>query len=166
MPRKCTVCTHAKRKAIDRLLVGGPRSSFLDIAKRFGLSKSAVYGHYIEHLPEQLQKAHEAQEIATADDLTRRVNDLLRRLEAVLERAEEAGDDHLTLKAAREIRPTLELLGRLFGKIQDAQVVNVLVNPQWIETRNLIMNALADYPQARQAVATALTEPPGVVNNG
>jgi hypothetical protein len=43
MPRKCTICAHAKRNEIDLLLVDGV--SFQNVADRFALSKAAIHRH-------------------------------------------------------------------------------------------------------------------------
>jgi hypothetical protein len=61
MPRRCAVCGHPERHSIDEALVsGGPYRS---VAKRFGLSDSAVYRHKTEHLPAHLPKAKEVEEL-------------------------------------------------------------------------------------------------------
>lgn len=49
MARACTVCTHAEREAIETALV--QRETNRTIAKRFGLSASAVFRHERDHLP-------------------------------------------------------------------------------------------------------------------
>jgi hypothetical protein len=67
MPRRCTVCDHPKKHSIDEALVSG--TPYRSVAKRFGLSESAVYRHKIEHLPAHLLKAKEVEEVAQADDL-------------------------------------------------------------------------------------------------
>jgi transposase len=41
MPRRCTVCDHPEIHSIDQALVSG--ESYRSVAKRFGLSESAVY---------------------------------------------------------------------------------------------------------------------------
>jgi transposase len=67
MPRRCTVCDHPESHSIDEALVSG--ESYRSVAKRFGLSESAVYRHKSEHLPAHLLGAKEVGEVARADDL-------------------------------------------------------------------------------------------------
>ena len=74
MPRRCTVCDHPQRHGIDEALVSG--GSYRSVAKRFGLSESAVYRHKTEHLPVHLLKARDVQEVAQADDLLDQVRNL------------------------------------------------------------------------------------------
>ncbi len=67
MPRKCTICAHKKRSAIDKALVD--RRAFRDIARQFKVSKDALVRHSDDHLPASLVKAQEAKEAADADAL-------------------------------------------------------------------------------------------------
>ena len=74
MPRRCTICNHQERHGIDEVLVTG--APYRSVAKRFGLSESAVYRHKAEHLPTHLLKAREVEEAARADDLLEQVRHL------------------------------------------------------------------------------------------
>ena len=98
----------------------------------------------------------EAERVANGDDLLDQVRDLQRRAVAILERAEEEGDHRVALTAIREARGCLELLGRLAGELQERQTVNVLINPQWVEIRGAILQALEPHGEAREAVTRAL----------
>jgi hypothetical protein len=154
MPRVCTVCTHPEREAIDRALVEGAVG--LNLASRFELSKSAVDRHKADHLPAALVKGREAREVANADDLLQAVQDLQARAWSILSTAEDAGDLRTALGAIREARGNLELLAKLMGKLHEGAVVNVLVSPEWIMVRTLILQALDPYPDARLAVSGAM----------
>ena len=114
MPRPCTACRHPQREEIDRALVNG--EPFRNIAKRFGTSSTAVFRHK-DHLPTALVKAHEAREVAHADDLLSHVRDLGERALRVLGAAEEAGDLRAATGAIREARGCLELLGKVTGEL-------------------------------------------------
>jgi hypothetical protein len=57
MRRRCTVCDYPERHSIDEALVSN--APYRSVAKRFGLSESAVYRHKTEHLPAHLLKAKE-----------------------------------------------------------------------------------------------------------
>lgn len=67
MSRVCTVCVHANRPEIDRLLVSG--ESIRNIAKQFGVSPSAVDRHRKQHLPDTLVHAKAQQDDAAALDV-------------------------------------------------------------------------------------------------
>jgi len=153
MSRTCTICTHQQHEDIDNQLING--ESYRDIAGRFSLSRSALSRHK-EHLPSALTKAKKAAEISQADDLLAQVRDLQTRALNILDAAEGSGNLKIALIAIREARGNLELLGKLAGELQAGQVVNVLVSPQWIILRSVILESLEPFRDARLAVASAL----------
>ena len=156
MPRRCTVCDYPERRGIDEALVNG--TPYRSVAKRFGLSGSAVYRHKTEHLPAHLLKAREAEEVAQADGLLEQARHLQTHALDILERAEKAGDLRTALAAISQARGNLELLGKLAGELDERPVVNVLVSTEWVMIRTTMLEVLAPYPEARAAVADSLME--------
>jgi hypothetical protein len=154
MPRRCTVCDHPQRHSIDEALVTG--APYRSVAKRSGLSESAVYRHKAEHLAAHLLKAKEVEEVAHADDLLQQVRDLQSHALDILERAEKAGDLRTALAAISQARGNLELLGKLAGELDERPVVNLHVSPEWLELRAVIVGALEPHPAAHRAVLRAL----------
>jgi hypothetical protein len=154
MPRRCTVCDHPERHSIDEALVIG--APYRSVAKRFALSESAVYRHKSEHLPAQLLKAKEVEEVARADDLLEQVRHLQAHALDILERAEKTGDLRTALAAISQARGNLELLGKLAGELDERPAVNLNVSPQWLEVRTVIVGALEPHPAAHTAVLRAL----------
>jgi len=136
MPRRCTVCDHPQRHSIDEALVSG--APYRSVAKRFGLSKSAVYRHKTDHLPAHLLKAKEVEEAARADDLLEQVRSLQAHALRILERAEQAGDLRTALAAISQARGNLQLLGKLAGELDERPVVNLTLSPEWLELRAVI----------------------------
>ena len=161
MPRKCTVCEHEKVEEINRLLLEGV--SLRNIAKQYFVSVASLHRHKKDHLPAKLVKAQEAREIAKADSLLDQVTELRDKALSILTKAEKAGDLRTALQGIKEARGCLELLARLQGELQEQTTVNILINPQWITLRTVILEALDRYPEARQAVARALREVEGDV---
>jgi hypothetical protein len=152
MARTCTVCGHESRPEIDRALAEGAPNR--RIATQYSLSEASVRRHHDSHLPATLSKAHEAEEVARADELLGRVESLQARTLAVLEAAEETGDLRTALSAIREARNNLELLAKLLGELDERPQLNVvLIDAQ---VRDAIIRALAPYGEARLAVANAL----------
>src|SRR5215204_7708855 len=147
MPICCSVCDHRERHNIDEVLVSG--APYRSVAKRFRLSESAVYRHKTEHLPAHRLKARGVEEAARADDLLDQVRNLQVHALGILERAEKAGDLRTALAAISQARGNLELLGKLAGELDERPVVNVLVSPEWLELRTVIVGALEPHPQAR-----------------
>jgi hypothetical protein len=156
MPRSCTVCSHPERGLIDDALLAG--AAYRHIAARFNVSTGALQRHR-EHIPFHLLKAQDAAEVAHADNLLEQVKHLQSRALTILDKAEASGDLRTALSAIREARGNLELLAKLLGELQQEGTVNVLVAPEWLSLRAVVVEALTPYPQARTAVLEALSEP-------
>jgi hypothetical protein len=153
--RSCTVCSHPERDAIDTALVSGESTGKL--AGRYRtIDERAIRRHRSNHLSVKLAKAQEAEEIANADDLLAQVRSLHERTLAILEASESTGKLGTALGAIREARSNLELLAKLLGELNDSPTVNVLISPQWIEIRTVLLEVLTASPEARSAVAGQL----------
>jgi len=87
-----------------------------------GSVQGYVYRHSRDHLPEKLAQAAQTQETIHADALWAQAQDLHAKTLAALARAEKRRDERLLLSAVRESRSNLELLARLAGELQAAQV--------------------------------------------
>src|SRR5690606_30205851 len=71
MPPKCSVCIHAKRADVDRMLLGGS-ASLRDIAKQFGVTAASLNRHRNNHLPARMAEVAERNveaDIRTAIDV-------------------------------------------------------------------------------------------------
>jgi len=134
--------------------VGGAALS--ETAAKYRVSNDAVSRHKANHLPTKLVLAEKAAEVAEAGDLLGQVQDLQARTLAILEAAEASREHRTALGAIREARSNLELLAKLLGELDERPVVNVLVSPQWLELRTLIIAALERHPQARESVLRAV----------
>lgn len=158
MTRACTICAHPERETIDAAIVGG--ESYRNLAERFGVSIAAIARHKAAHISKSLALAQEAAEVARGDDLLAQVVDLQKRTLAILDNAEQRNDGRLAIAAIAEARRNLELLGKLAGELQQEGTLNVVIAPQWVTLRTVIMRALEPYPEARLAVAEAIDAQP------
>jgi hypothetical protein len=154
MPRSCTVCEHLEKDTIDRELVGS--ASNRSVASLYDVSEAAVRRHKANHLPAKLIMAEKAAEVVEADNLLDQVRGLQSRAYGILDRAEETGALRTALTAIREARGNLELLAKLLGEFDERPVVNVLVSPEWLELRAVLVGALEPHPEALSAVVSAL----------
>ena len=155
MPRVCTICSHPERAEIDRTLVAG--EAFRNIAERYGTSATALTRHKKEHVPGHVAKAKEAAQVAAADDLLQQLRALRNKAISILQQAEQAGDFRTALMGIREARGCIEVLMEVEGELDRRGVTNIIVAPQWIELRTVLFESLVDYPDARLAVAAALS---------
>lgn len=162
MPQVCTVCKNENRADIDMALLNN--TPFRNIAGQFSLSVTALHRHKEKHIAGSLVKAKDAKEVSDADELLKEVRDLLTKAKALMKRAEDGKgvkvDEEVrtALLGVREVRACLELLAKLRGQLNEGATVNILINPQWVTIRTVLMQALAPYPDARQAVASSLQE--------
>ena len=156
MPRRCTVCDHDERHAINVALV--QRDSYRNIAERYGLSVGALSRHTKEHLPKLLVKAKDAVEVAEADSLLARIEALQIKTLAALEAVEEERKYPVLLGGVREARANLELIGRVTKELEATPTLHIPLNPEWVELRTVIVTALEPHPAARDAVVRAIAK--------
>jgi hypothetical protein len=152
--RRCTVCTHPDAPGINQAMVN--RRPFRNIAQQFGVSVWAALRHHDDHLPEALTKARAAQEAAQADDLLAQLRALRSKAMALLLAAEKSGDIRTALAGVREARACLELLLEIEQRIDRRPTLNLLIAPEWLAARAVLLDALRAYPEARAAVAARL----------
>jgi hypothetical protein len=92
MPRKCTICRHAKRHEIEADLQAG--LPYRDVARRHSISKDAVSRHRASHVSQ-----HSATALATA-----------KKIMALLDKAEKDTTWNATLLTIREAHRYVEEL--------------------------------------------------------
>lgn len=156
MPRTCTICLHPEREAINQALVGP--EGYRAVAQRFAASPDAMYRHKADHLPIALVKATEAAQIADADTLAAKLRMLTIDAQRIRDKAEAAGDLRAAIVGNRELVRIVELMAKLAGELQQEGTTNILISPQWVQLRTVMMQVLWSYPDARIAVAAALAE--------
>jgi hypothetical protein len=154
MSRKCSVCIHEACDDIDRALASGVQH--VALSKRYGLSKFALSRHAAKHLPEAIAKAQGAVEVAKGDDLLSIITECRDVSRRVMQTAERSKEKRVTLASVRELLRVAELLAKVSGQLQDNATVNVIVSPQWVQIRGVILDSLQPFPDAREAVAAAL----------
>jgi predicted phage gp36 major capsid-like protein len=133
VPRRCSVCQHPERQAIDRALAID-HEPYRVVAERFTLNRSSVERHK-KHLAEVSAELVCAAGMA-ADSLARDQLDLeaelralVRAAKADLEECRKAGDRKITTQLYDKLTKQLELLGRFAGRLEKGGVtVAVQVN--------------------------------------
>jgi hypothetical protein len=162
---RCKACNHREHAGIDLALANGV--AIAAVAQRYGLSVDTIYRHARNHIPAQLR----AKLIAGPDldiDLDKlretESQSLLSNLIAIRRRligALDVAEEHslpLVPRIASALHQNLEITARLVGSlgVGNTTINNVLVMPAYIETRIALVDALAPFPEAKQAVAQAL----------
>lgn len=145
---------HPQRKAIEQAIVEG--EPLRNVAKRAGVHASTVCRHK-DRLSAKLARQHRAAEDAEAGDLLAKIVELEVEAKRIKLKAEEQGDLKTALSGVRELTRIVELLARIRGQIAEQAAVHIHLSPEWVALRAAITLALDPFPEARQAVAQALT---------
>src|SRR5262245_31244727 len=162
---QCTVCAHREASAIDLALARGVSVTVL--ARRYDLGTDSIYRHRANHLPATVRaKLLAGPEIeidldqlreSESQSLLANLVALRHRLFASLDVAEECGDANMVSRITSQLHRNLEITGQLLGDLGiGSTTVNVLIQPQYIELRVALVQALAAFPEAKLAVAQAL----------
>src|SRR5712691_560156 len=107
MPRPCRTCRHPELDAINAELVSGtPR---LTVARRFGLSETAVRRHFHLHLPDSLRLEHEAERLEGARELRATLRAAVSELGKHFTSARDRRRTRAMLRAARQLYPLVRL---------------------------------------------------------
>jgi len=158
MGRKCKIENHPNSKIIITRLASGEEYS--KIVEDFPDIRYQDLDYYKQKkLPDVLSKSNdlkiEAEEIRGTQTLAE-VRALKTRALGILEEAQKAGDLKTALLGIREARGCLELCMKAEGQIDKQPQVNILLNPEWIELKAVIIAALRPYPDALGAVRNAI----------
>jgi hypothetical protein len=127
------------------------------IASRHGVTERAVRYHMREHLPALLALARDAERAARADTLLDRMEALQSQTLAILDAPE---DQRTALAAIAQARRNLELIGEIAKELDRTPTINLELTVEWQEVKAVLVNTLASYPEAQQAVFNALEEAP------
>ena len=160
MPQIGTITNHPQRAEIDAAILAGVPNR--RIATRWNVSEAAIRRYRAGGFPAALARGKDAGDIAHADDLLVQLATLQASALRIGTRAEAEGDLRTALAAVRELVRVVELLAELQGELSRQPQINVLISPEWVEVRAVVLAALAPYPDARAAVAGALTEGGGM----
>src|SRR5918993_3412410 len=155
MPRACSICSHEHRDAMEDAFIAGQAKR--RIASQQGVSERAVRYHMREHLPALLALARDAERAARADSLLDRMEALQSQTLAILDAPE---DQRTALAAIAQARRNLELIGEVTRELDRAGTINLELTVEWQEVKAVLVNTLASYPEAQQAVFSALEEAP------
>jgi len=155
MPQPGTIATHPDRAAIDAAIVAGVPNR--RIATQYGLSEGAVRRYKADGLPATLVKAKDAEAAMHGDDLLAQLATLQADARRIGARAEGEGNLRTALAAVRELVRMVELLAEMQGELNRAPQVNITLTAEWLHIRTVIVQALADHPEAQGAVVAALS---------
>ena len=155
MPRACSICSHEHRDAMEDAFIAGQAKR--RIASQHGVTERAVRYHMREHLPALLALARDAERAARADSLLDRLEALQSQTLAILDASE---DQRTALATIAQARRNLELIGEIRKELDRTPTLNLELTVEWQEVKAVLVNTLASYPEAQQAVFSALEKAP------
>lgn len=160
MGRRSKIESHPNSKIIITRLASGEEYS--KIIEDFPDLRWQDLDYYKQNkLPELLSKSEYFKaevERTQGDEALTEIRELKTKALKILEQAQSAGDLKTALLGIREARSCLELCMKAEGQLKDGQQITIINNPEWVELRTLVINALEPYPEARQAVVRVIHE--------
>jgi hypothetical protein len=175
MPMRCKVCRHPEREKVDIELARG--LSGRSVADRYGLPRTSVCRHkanghvpraIIDAFPKNTQLSDEGLTQLRRDESANVLLSLARQRRMLLEvqdRAAAKRDNEWIVRAANALHRNVELVARTIGEfaqyeraISTTNVMNVMLQPDYLKLRSGLLEALRPYPGARAAVARVLQE--------
>jgi hypothetical protein len=139
-------------------LLATRQRTYRGIARKYGVSEDAVSRHVKSgHVSQLLALAADAERAARADSLLDRMEALQSQTLAILDAPE---DQRTALAAIAQARRNLELIGEIAKELDRTPTINLELTVEWQEVKAVLVNTLASYPEAQQAVFNALEEVP------
>lgn len=157
----CSICAHPEREAIDTQLVSG--RSYRDIGAEHGVTISSLSRHRRSHVSEALKAVAAERAVSGPRSALSRFESLYDEAAAILAALKADGNASKSLVAIQTLSGVITQIAKLTGELDErasVQVVNLQSSPDWHGIRSTIMDALAPFPEARQAVVAALTGQP------
>jgi hypothetical protein len=147
---------------LNRDLVRGEKINA--VARKYGLHPDAVHRHSKDHLAEEQRreiaveiKRDRAQAVATELnderlDIGNTYEALARRVERLITKAEEEGNDGLALASMEGLRKVLHDIATMQGKLAQQLTVQVslMESREWIELRGILEPIFREHPAAGQ----------------
>ena len=153
MPRACTICVHHNRAEIEAAVIAGV--SYRVIARQFSVGHDAIQRHAASHIRESIQEVIAQQEEQSAFDALSEMDWMRNETRGIYNEVRQIKDYRFALQALAELRRQNELCAKLVGEL-DEHSITITAIPEWRELRALLLDALAQHPQAKMAVIRAL----------
>ena len=119
--QKCSICFHPNKNKIDEALLLST-APLRTIADQFQVSKTALLRHKANHIPKDLVKAKEADEICRAEGLLNKLINLKNDAQRITKLAETNDDLKTALSGIREQTKIIEILAKMQGQIKQPQI--------------------------------------------
>lgn len=167
-PGSCQVCNSPHRHSVDVALAHGLGHDA--IGKRYGLSPHSVQRHGRNHLSPQMRAAVQHAlhpeavdldklKVSEGENLLHHLVHQRARLANHIELAAAIGDPGAAIRGEAAITNNLQLVSKLLGvlvNVHETRHQHILTHPDYLRLREVLLKALAPFPEARIAVGRAL----------
>lgn len=167
-PGACQVCNSPHRHSVDVALAHGLGHDA--IGKRYGLSPHSVQRHGKNHLSPQMMAAVQhalhpsavdldALKVSEGENLLQHLVHQRARIGQHIELAVSIGDAGAAIRGEAAITNNLQLVSKLLGvlvNVHETRHQHILTHPDYLRLREVLLRALAPFPDARIAVGRAL----------
>jgi len=124
-----------------------------------GCNKSTISRHMGKCVPKKV--AEWVKPEAAKEETLNVVNALLESRERILsiyDDARQTGDMRAAIQALQCEVSQLSLMGKLSGQFSDGAQVNILMNPEFVKLKQMLIKTLEPYPEARVRLSERLME--------
>lgn len=167
-PGSCQVCNSPHRHSVDVALAHGLGHDA--IGKRYDLSPHSVQRHGKAHLSPQMMAAVQhalhpsavdldALKAAEGENLLHHLVHQRARIAQHIEMAVALGDASAAIRGEAAVTNNLQLVSKLLGilvNVTEQRHQHLLTHPDYLRLREVLLRALAPFPEARLAVGRAL----------
>ena len=166
--RPNTINIHPEKKAIVRSIIerelGAPGAqTYAKIADRIGVGVDTIQRYRENHITEEMRRVVASQlRLEPIDGATEMLNDerldigrtydsLARRVEKLITKAEEAGDDGFALAAMDGLRKVLKDIATMHGRMSTNLSVSVTLaeSPEWVTMKSILRAVCDEVPEAQ-----------------
>lgn len=156
MARRCSFCEHSQRAELEKMLIQGTATQ-TEIARKLGVTQGAISQHMKHHLAGEVEPELPEIEVIHAKDTIDSIRELVASAERIKEKAEKTGKLTTALAAVRELTRLIELMAKIEQRIDRPNQINIHANPDYLQFRNAVIQALEPYPEAKQALLARLS---------
>jgi len=152
------MCKHPDREELERK-IASKELSMTAAAKLANSNKATVSRHMRNCVASRVRESMKPEPI-TVEGLNV-VNALTTSHEKTLEILTDSlndGDRRTALLAIQTENKQLELMAKLTGQLNEAPQLNILMNPEFMRLKSVILTTLAPYPDARLKLSERLAE--------
>jgi len=154
---KCVLCNADNRTSIEKA-VATNKLSMTAAAKRLGCNRASISRHMRDHVSAKVLRAANSIEEAEGLDVLTQVVDSHKIVWNIIISAYRDGDLKTALAACDTETRQLKLAALVSGQLSEQPQVNVLLNPEFVKLKQILVKTLAPYPDARLKLSEVLTE--------